>query len=59
MIYKGQVVTIQTGKYAGLAGVVTDIRQNGDIRVRIEGVRDGAVVDVHSYFKPAAVVAGA
>lgn len=50
---------IRTGKYAGLAGTVTDQQTEGDkqtrVRVRIEGAKDGQPVQAHLWLKRSAV----
>lgn len=46
-----EAVKIRSGELAGLVGIVTEARESS-ARVHIQGVVDGAPVDVEKIFKP-------
>jgi transcription antitermination factor NusG len=47
-----EVAHIRTGKFAGLAGTVTDTKPDTKmVRVHIEGVRDGQAITAHVWLK--------
>lgn len=47
-----EVAHIRTGKYAGLAGTVTDTKpETNMVRVQIEGIRDGEGFSAHVWMK--------
>lgn len=46
-------VKILTGKYAGLVGVVEEVRENGQVRVNIQGVANGQPINALVWLKAA------
>lgn len=47
---------ILAGKYSGLVGTVTEVdREGGQVKVSVQGVKDGEGVSFERWFKPASL----